>query len=270
MEMRPLAISMLGADRLTSDAIIVFVQGRPPKRGERAPVVAKVREPQPGSYDLLGGLQDTAWALQIGLPIAQQVLATHISHWWTAAKALSVGKRDIAEVAMQHMVDMNRDHLAARDASDQRMHDERMRYLDTLRLVLPTQQKSIEQFAEPIGRTVSNGTLRPSTAPAVRIDSDEAAAIRDAGQLVWSDLAEIELETDGFRFHTSGLSVKNPEREGYLMAKVSDPRFEQEENLYSAAAHRRARIAVLARLGYRSRELVALDIVDFRREVPTV
>ncbi|GAA0870260.1 hypothetical protein GCM10009116_20960 [Brevundimonas basaltis] len=267
IDMRLLGASLQGADKIISDGLILLVHSRPPRRGERAPVIAKVREPAPGSYDLIGALQDYAWLLPLGLPVAQQVVGTHISEWLAAVKAYFSGRPDLAEAAMQALVDLNRDHLAARDAAEARMHEERMGYLDAIRQTLAQQQKPLEQFVAPVGRSVTSATFAPAGARSVSVNLEDADAIRASGEVSWTDLQEVQLKTDGFRFHTSGLSIENPERDGYLMAKVSDPRFEQQENAYTAAAQRRAEIVVLARKGYRGDELVKIDIVDFRREL---
>lgn len=267
MDMRLLGMSLQGADKIISDGLILLVHGRAPKRGERAPIIAKVREPRASSYDLPGAIQDAAWLLPLGLPIAQQVIGTHISEWLAALKAYFSNQPELAEVALQALVDLNRDHLAARDASEARMHDERMAYLDILRQTIPQQQRSVEQYVAPVGRSVLSATLAPENAPVVSVGVEEAEAIRASGELSWTSLQEIRLKTDGFRFHTSGLSIANPDRDGYLMARVSDPRFEQQENAYTAAALRRAEILVLARKGYRADELTKIDIVDFIREL---
>jgi hypothetical protein len=284
MDMRLLGASLQGADKIISDGLILLIHGRPPKRGERAPVIAKVRQPRAGSYDFPGGLQDYAWMLQLGLPVAQQVVGTHISDWMAAVKATFSGRPDIAESALQALADLNRDHLAARDASetrahtermaqlasaeaaDARFHDERMAYLDVMRQMLPQQQRALEQFVAPVGRSVTTATFAPADAASVLVDVEEADRIRAAGEITWEPLREMTLKTDGFRFHTNGLSIENPHREGYLMAKVSDPRFEQPENPYTAAAQRRAEIVVLARPGYVGDQLMRIDIVDFVRE----
>jgi hypothetical protein len=40
IDMRQLGRSLQGADKIISDGLIVLIQGRSPKRGERAPVSA--------------------------------------------------------------------------------------------------------------------------------------------------------------------------------------------------------------------------------------
>ena len=74
--------------------------------------------------------------------------------------------------------------------------------------------------------------------------------------------------TDGFKFHTNGLSIENPSGEGYLMAEVKDPVFEEESNPYTVAAQKRAKIKVLARRGYKNKKLARVHILDFVAELP--
>jgi hypothetical protein len=85
----------------------------------------------------------------------------------------------------------------------------------------------------------------------------------------WQPIDEMVLHTDGFRFHTSALSVEKPERDGFLMARVHDPEFLDEENVYTEAAQRRSAIAVLARKGYKGGELAAIEILELRHGIPS-
>ena len=88
-------------------------------------------------------------------------------------------------------------------------------------------------------------------------------------KLEWQSAGELVLKTDGFKFHTSGLSVENPDHNGFLMAKVLDHKFEDEENVYTEAAQRRSAIAVLARKGYKGDHLAAIEILEFLHEIPS-
>lgn len=267
MDMRLLGLSLQGADRITSDGLIVLLQQRPPKRRERAPLIVKVREPVAGSYDIWGLLQEGAWLLPLGYPLAQDLAGDFLKQWWVAIKARFTGKQSESDAAVVAMAEMNRDHLAARDASEARAHELHMAYLATIRETLSLQQRSLEQFVAPIGPSVSQGRITTGSAAPFTIDTPEADEIRSMAELIWEPLAEIVLRTDGFKFHTNGLSIENPERGGFLMARVRDPRFEQQENAYTEAAQRRSEIVVLARRGYKGGELVRIDIVDFVREL---
>lgn len=267
MDMRLLGLSLQGADRIVSDGLILLLHQRSPKRGERAPLIVKAREPVFGSVDIAGALQSAAWVLPLAYPVAQDLAGEFLRQWWEAIKARFSGKPTVAEAALSAMLDMNRDHLAARDASEARAHELHLAYLDTLREALSQQQRPLEQFAAPIGPSVALAKVIPDSAEPVMISTNEADEIRAMGELAWEPLREEALRTDGFKFHTSGLSIENPAKDGYLMARVQDPRFNEPETPYTEAAQRRSEIVVLARRGYKNGALVRIDIVDFIREI---
>lgn len=75
------------------------------------------------------------------------------------------------------------------------------------------------------------------------------------------------MRTDGFKFHSSGLSIENPESDGFMMADVADPAFLEEANAYTMAAQKRSRIEVLARKGYKNGNLAKIQIVGFVKEL---
>lgn len=268
MDMRMLALSMLGAERIISDGLIVLVYGRLPKRGERAPVIAKAKEPVAGSLELISFFNAIFGTLPLGLPLAKELASHFLEEWWKAVIAQFSGKSDVAEAAIKAMAEMNRDHLAARDASDQRRHEEFMAMIDVCRAAVAGQQRAAEQFATPIGPAVHTATVFPSLDRPVTVDTSDADAIRDAAKLEWTSLRELTLRTDGFRFHTNGLSIENPDRNGFLMARVRDPSFDELSNPYTEAAQRRAEIIVLGRQGYKGSTLAGIEIVDFIRENP--
>lgn len=267
IDMRLLGQSLQGADEIMSDGLIAFIHGRPPKRGERAPVVAKVREPVAGSYDLWGFWESAYGLLPLAAPVAEVILSNFIEQWWIAIKAKFTGRPDLAEKAIEAMEQMNRDHLAARDAADARAHEVDMALIGALRETLAGQQRSLEKFAAPIGPSVKSAEIAPRLSSPVVVSNDDADEIREFAKLAWEPLAELRLRTDGFKFHTSGLSIENPEKNGFLMARVLDPKFEEMENVYTEAAQRKSEIVVLARRGYKDDKLVRIDIVDFINEI---
>lgn len=267
IDMRLLGMSLEGADRITSDGLLLLIHGRLPKRGERAPVIVKVREPIVGSVDYQGIYEAAVALLPLGAPIAADMMSGYLEHWWLALKAQFTGKPEIAEVAIENMVAMQRDHLAARDAADVRSHEREMSLHQLIRDAMSMQQSSMEKFAAPMGPSVeaakvSHGERRP-----IVIDSVDADAIRESGKVDWSKIGRIRLRTEGFRFHTNGLSIERPDGDGYLMARVRDPAFEELENPYTLAAQRRSEIVVLGRIGYKDGRAAAVDIVEFDHEI---
>lgn len=269
IDMRLLGLSLEGADRITSDGLLFFLHGRLPKRGERAPVVVKVREPVRGSVDYQGIYESAVALLPLGAPIAADIMSGYLELWWLAIKARFTGKQDAAEMAIEKMAEMQRDHLAARDAADARGHEREMSLHSLLREAIGFQQPAMERFAAPMGPSVHRAIVRHGTRPPIAIDADDADAIREAGKVEWSKISELLLRTEGFRFHTNGLSIERPDGDGFLMARVRDPAFEEIENPYTGAAQRRSEIAVLGRIGYRDGRAVAVDIVEFMYEIPS-
>jgi hypothetical protein len=262
--MRLLGASLQGVDKIISDGLILLINGRPPKRRERAPVAAKVREPVHGSYELWALWEATKGMLPLGLPKASDLAGHFMGQWWDAVIAKFSGNTEAMEKAIQAMADMSQAHLTARDANEARIHEERMAYIGVVRETLAMQGRAIEQFASPVGPSVEAATIYPIKASPALLTTSAADAIRETLKLEWQPIAEMILRTDGFKFHTSGLSVENPEHDGFLMAKVSDPKFDDEENVYTEAAQRRSAIAVLARKGYKGENLAVIEIVEFR------
>lgn len=268
IDMRLFGASLQGADKIISDGLIVLIHGRAPKRRERAPVVTKAREPERGSLTLWAAWQAAKGLLPLGIPKATDLAGHFMGLWWDAVIAKFTGKDEAMIKAIDALVDLNQAHLNNRDKTEARIHEERMAYLSVIRETLAMQGRAIEQFAAPIGQSVETASILPTGGKLALITSADAEAIRENQKLEWSSISEMTLRTDGFKFHTSGLSVENPEDHGFLMAKVTDPKFLDDENVYTEAAQRRSAIAVLARKGYKGGNLAALEIVEFIQEFP--
>jgi len=143
------------------------------------------------------------------------------------------------------------------------MHAERMLDKEMLLEAIRALGGSAERLVSPVGRGVERADLLTGKGLRAQIDEPTAEAIRESNRVVWEKIAPLDLETDGFKFHTSGLSVRNPEGEGFMMATVKDPVFKDEENVYTEAAQRRAVVRVLARKGRRNGILARLEILEF-------
>jgi hypothetical protein len=206
--------------------------------------------------------------LNLGIPAAKELVSAFLQDWWRAVIASFSGKPDVAELAINALLEQNQAHLDARDASETRQFLERMEFLAVLRAAIEGQRSAAEQFATPVGPSVERATAHFSRGRSIEINTEDADAIRDSVKLTWGPLEPLTLRTDGFRFHTNGLSVENPQRKGYLMAQVQDPRFDEPVNPYTEAAQRRAAIKVVGRLGYKGETLTAILIVDFIETVP--
>ena len=272
--------SLQGLDRMVSDCLIIMSQERLPKRGERAPLLLKAREPQAGSVTVPSILQEASELLGIGIPILSAIGPEIVAHYISAVLDHFKGKDGDVELAIRQMAEMHRIALEAIvrvqgeamltvNQMDERRHIEHMGMQDILRASIAGSGKAAVDYVAPIGRSVDSATFVSGASNRIETNRDEAEAIRESQNLDWQTPQNEILTTDGFKFHTNGLSVENPDRDGFLMAEVNDPAFEKEENAYTLAAQKRARIEVLARRGYKNGKLSKIMILDFVREIDT-
>jgi hypothetical protein len=267
IDMRQLGEALVGIDRIMSDGLIAIFGARIPKKGERAPLTLKAKEPQAGSYELVSYFQEAAAMLPLGMPILAQCGPDLLWDWFKAVIYRFSGRRDLAEVALETIERDNRDHLAARDKADQRTHEERIAYIEVLRQTLLRLGPAAAQSASPVGRSVRRLGVSSDKHPPFVVDEPTADALRQYGGSEFGDLQEMILRTDGFNFHTRRLVVHHPERSGYINAAVLDPSFGEESNPYTLAATRKALIRVIAKPGYREGNLEEIYILDFRGEI---
>lgn len=267
IDMRLLGESLQGLDRVVSDGVIVMATGHPAKRGQRAPLILRVKEPERGSYLLTGDLQELSGFLLLGVPILTQFGADMLSDWVKGVIFFFSGRRDLSEAALEAIVRLNEAHLAARDKEGERSHEREMAMLNALVETRDRLGPAAAQAVAPVGPSVVR--LGFATRGHERIDVDEPTAdlLREHGEIELGELQSMILRTDGFTFHTRKLSVEHPDRPGYLLADVQDPVFKEESNAYTQAAQRKALIKVQAKPGYRSGRLEKLYIMDFGGEV---
>ncbi len=289
VDARLLGQSLQGIDRLVSDCIIMFSFQRLPKRGERAPLILKVKEAKVGSYQLPALYQEASQILALGIPIIQAVGPEILSHYVTAVLDFFRGREDATALAISKMAEMHEASLAAltqrqketlattrkldaqneeyKAAVEANRHEEAMGMQDILRIAISSSGPAAVDYVAPVGRSVDTASFAAGAGESILITKEDAEAIRDSQKMDWGHIATAVLKTDGFKFHSSGLSIENPEREGYMMADVNDPAFEEEANNYTMAAQKRAHIQVLARKGYKNGKLTKIQILDFVAEV---
>lgn len=272
IEMRHYALALQGAEEMLSDGLILLSKQRLRRPRERPPILIKAREPEAGSHITPVDVSEAYGVLQLGLPIITQIGADFLYNWVKAVLAHYSGKPSELDASLRALVDLNNAHLASRDRAEERMHEERvmaheerMLTLDVFREAIRGQGQSADKFSAPVGRGgVTRADLETGPGRRAAVDEPMAEAIREQNKVTWEKISPLNLETDGFRFHTNGLSVRNPESDGFLMATVKDPVFGSEEaDPYADAAKRRATIRVLARKGRRNGVLARLEIVEF-------
>lgn len=233
--------SLQRLDRMVSDCLIVLSQERLPKRGERAPLLLKAREPIAGSVGLPQILQEASEILGIGIPILSAIGPDIVSHYVKAVLDHFKGDSGSVDVAIAKMAEMHQVALSAMvrvqesamhtvDRVDQRRHEESMGMQDLLRITIFGSGSAAVDYVTPVGRSVDRVSLAAGDAPPVSADKKDAEAIRESQKLDWSSPKNEVVTTDGFKFHTSAPSIVNPDRDGFLMAEVNDPVFEEESN----------------------------------------
>lgn len=270
--------SLQGLDRMVSDCLIILSLQRLPKRRERAPMLLKAREPQAGSVTVPQLVQEVSEMLGFGVPILQIIGPEIIGHYVSAVLEHFKGRASEVELAISKMAEMHRDALEAMaktqeaalqtiNEMDQRRHEEAMGLQDLLRASIRGSGAAAVDYVAPIGRSVDTATFIAGKLPAIGTNKEDADAIRESQKLDWMTPANEVVTTDGFKFHTSALSIENPDGDGFLMAEVNDPVFDEESNPYTVAAQKRAKIEVLARKGYKNGKLARIIILSFVREI---
>ncbi|MEC9068180.1 MAG: hypothetical protein VX569_12970 [Pseudomonadota bacterium] len=269
--------SLQGLDRMVSDCLIIASQQRLPKKGERSPLLLKAREGVQGSYGAPQLLQEASQLLGVGVPILSAIGPGIVGYYVQAvldhfkgndqSVDLAISKMaEMHQVALQAMSKMHENSMDTLNEFDKRRHIEAMGMQDLFRRGILSNGPAAENFVAPIGESVDTSTFYAGKAPASVVRLADADAIRDSQKVDWQTPRQEIFTTDGFKYHTSGLSIENPDTEGFLMAEVQDPIFLEDGNAYTLAAQKRARIEVLARRGYKNGKLSRIHILDFVRE----
>jgi hypothetical protein len=131
-----------------------------------------------------------------------------------------------------------------------------------LETLIERSQPAAAQAVAPVGASVTQMRI-VAGGRNVEINTPTADKIKAGDKLDIRPMQEMVLRVDGFTFHNRKLSIEHPERSGFLDSDVQDPIFSQDENPYTQAASRKARIRVFAKPGYRGDRLVKLYIMEF-------
>ena len=144
---------------------IIFSQERLPKRGERAPLLLKARDPVEGSYSVPQLIQEASNLLGIGVPFLNAIGAEIVGQYVAAVLDCFKGKVDAVQlaigkmagmhhVAVQAMVNMQGNAMATIDRMDERRHSEAMGLQDVLRASIQSSGAAVVDYGAPVGRSV--------------------------------------------------------------------------------------------------------------------
>ncbi len=269
IDMRQLGTSLIGVDKLVSDVVVTLSARRLPKRGERAGLIMKAREPIAGSVEVPAILQDAAGLLPLGWQVLQTAGPDIIWNWLKAVISYHGGDKKDAEQFLDAVLELSRQAYDARDRADQfrerdaeRHMQENREWRAMLERLLDRSQSAAAQAVNPVGASVTRMRIVAGSRN-VDIDTPTADKIKAGDRLDILPMREMVLRVDGYTFHNRKLSIEHPERSGFLDADVQDPIFDQDNNPYTRAASRKARIRVQAKPGYRGDKLLKLYVMDF-------
>lgn len=268
VDMRLLGQSLQGFDRIISDGIILLSEGRLPKKRERAFLHVKAYAPREGSHEISAFLHEVPGQLALGWQLLSSTEGKVIWHWLSFVLKYFGGRKSDAKEHLAAMLELNKQHLDARAASDDAWRAFARKSTDDWRDMAMTLADRLggaaAQAAAPVGPSVRDAGVKVGSSEATVIDEAMADAIRAKGEIDVSDLQTMTLVTDGFSHHGRSLRVEHPFEPGrYLSASVKDPLFDQIPNQYTEAASKCASIIVRAKAAYRAGQLERLYIMDF-------
>ena len=207
VEMRTLANSLLGFERIISDGLILLGNGRTPKRGERHELTVKVREPEAGSSIIPIDLSTAAGLLPLGWWLLQIGAGHVITTWMNLVFARLSGQSVKANAILETLLRMR--EVEARERVETHRLSLAMHPEMILGVVDRLSPAAIRAVA-PIGPCVDKLRVIGRSERTMPVDLPVADAIRSKGELEITDLQRIDLRVDGFVHHSRKLNVENP------------------------------------------------------------
>ncbi|MBQ1498855.1 MAG: hypothetical protein IIZ38_11125 [Sphingomonas sp.] len=262
VEMRSLALSLLGLERIISVGLIFMAYDRLPRRKERHQLAVKAREPEAGSAVIPIDLSALATLLPLGWWTLQTGAAEVIGHFMTYVFARLGSRQSDADKAMDALVKIREIEAGERAETQRQWLEHEAGWRDQLFTLANRLAASAIKAVAPVGPSVDQMKLNGAASP-FTIDLPTADAIRAKGELEVTDLQEIDLRLDGFVHHSKKLNVENPEKLGtFISADIRDPAFDTVPNVYTEAANTKSVLRVRAKLGYRASVLEKIYVMD--------
>lgn len=268
LPMNQLGNALIGSDKIINSGLIAYAYGRLPKRGERFDLVVTAKEPKQGSMEIIAILQHSPWML----PIVQDFIITggvDASFRVFSYILTKLGGRPReADMHLEALMQMNRDHLEARNVSENNRLDSDRQWQSTLLSLVDKLQPSASQAVSPIGKGASTLLLTSDSAEhETTIDEPMADAIRSKQDDEVGDMEKMTINVDGITHHNRQLKIKHPNIDGkFIVAEVRDPNFDAFPNAYTEAASNLSSLTVHAKPMLRNGELHRLYIMDLAHE----
>lgn len=267
IDMRDLGTSLIGVERIISDALIVTLEGRLPRRRERRDFIIVVETPKAHCFDISGAL-DTIPGL---LPFIQDILKDYTKDFVTTlfsyVLCLLGGRPREASVAFDKLMEltqkMHEGHLSERAADREyalATQENMIRLAETLK-------PAARQAVAPIGRSCNELRLPQSPGvPATVIDVAMADAIRAKEPVEVGDMTRMIVHIDTVSISRRAMRVQIPgdTSDAFVEATIRDPAFDENPNHNIYTASLGGLLAVDVKPTYRKEtgELIKLHVMN--------
>ncbi|WP_147293980.1 hypothetical protein [Ciceribacter selenitireducens] len=260
LPMRHLGAALVGIDGIVNQGLFVFAYGRPAPKRRRFELQLSTEEPKSGSVEIIAILKDSQWVL----PLLRDFVVSggiEISKHFLSYVLLRFGGRPTeANKHMEALLQMNRDHLDARNQNDEQWRQTFLAVVDRL-------APQAKQVVAPVGNGAGTLQLIDGVSPSLVVDEPMADAIRARQGDQVGDMTSIEIQVDGVIHHSRQLKIQHPDGEGrFITAEIRDPLFTELPNPYAEAAAAMSSIRVMAKPVYRNGELFKLYVMDIARD----
>ena len=230
LDLRKLCRSLTGVEKIITNGLSTVLEGRALKRGERPPLVVRASMPRCGSFEI-----EVFFSHGVGiLPLLHEAFTTGISEiiWRLISGVMfkMAGREGDAESHFAKLYELL-------DAIDARRHKE---VLEWQKLLSPAQE-----VVSPIGDScdcmIIQGTEK------TEIDFTMAEAIRSKNRQRVGDDEVFRIRILAFNHSNRRLKVSLHDESDIISAKVRDPAFDYNPNIYTSAAINKGWINVKAK-----------------------
>ena len=261
LDMRLLGRTLIGVDRVVSDAVILGATGRTATAKDRRELTILISAPRAACVEL-PGLIATAGGL---LPIITETLKhpgpKYVFEFLSFLLKHNGGKPKEAEVHLMKALDLAfEDRQHERETFFENEADWRAHSLALAALLT----KPLREMVAPLGPSAETLTIQGAGVDQTTvIDVPMAEALRSNEALEVGDMNSYRVKIDGLIKHSRQLKVELLSDVGiFVNAEVRDPAFDTLPNIYTKALDADGVLIVQAKPTYRSGTLHKLHIMD--------
>jgi len=265
VDMRLLGRSLIGIDKIMSDAVIVLAERREPRKKERSPLIIVAESPKIGSATIYGELAPVFGTLPLVWDFLNSSGGKLLWQFMSFVLKSRGGRKGDAQQHLEAMLEQLRITENGRAEADARAHDT-IRYM--FDRMLEKLAPAAREVVAPIGPSVDRLTVGGFGVIGTSVDIPMADAIRSGGDLTVGDQEQMVVRVDGYQHHNRTLKIERLDGEGYMTAYVTDPAFEIAPNLYTEAAAQKAVLLVEGKKTFRDGRIERVHLSNAIRIIP--